>query len=228
VKRILVTGGAKRLGLALVEGLRADGHQVVAHGFRSGAGEDQVITADLRRPGAGEALIEEAARRLGGLDVLVNGACCYPKDSLESLTWEGFQEALTLGAWAPFELARAFFRRGKGGLILNVLDARMDDLEPERLAYHWSKRLLRDMTRELAVLMAPQVRVNAIAPGAVLPPEGLSPEFLEEARQACVLKRLPEVDGVLAAARYLIAGEHVTGEILRVCGGRHLRGRIYE
>jgi NAD(P)-dependent dehydrogenase (short-subunit alcohol dehydrogenase family) len=110
---------------------------------------------------------------------------------------------------------------------VNVLDARMVDYDQHHLAYHLSKRLLHDLTRVLSCELAPDIRVNGIAPGIILPDRPDDPVLIEKYRQATLLKRIGTPEEYVQALLFLITNEFVTGQVIFVDGGRHLRGRFY-
>jgi pteridine reductase len=242
-RKILVTGASRRLGAAMVESLvgrdwrvalHFNSSQDEAHDLASRHGDKVVLVqGDLAGPGGAQQVFQQALSRLGGLDALVNNASTFPEDGLRTMTRERFFDALAINTWAPFELSREFALKaglpGQDALpcVVNMLDCRMDDLDPRHVAYHWAKRLLRDMTREMALEFAPTVRFNAIAPGAILPPVGGMDDQLRLAIEASPLKRKGEIEDVIRALNYLLDADFVTGQIMYVDGGRHIKGDVY-
>ncbi|MCC7143864.1 MAG: SDR family oxidoreductase [Candidatus Eisenbacteria bacterium] len=238
-KRILVTGGAVRLGRALVESFAELGYEVAIHCHRHRAEADAlaarlepttracVFAADLRQPMEAQELIDRVEATLGPLSALVLSAGTFEATPIGALDTERVSEAIRLNLVAPLLLAtRAGQRmRERGhGSILALLDYSTERPRPEYLPYEVAKGGLETLVRGLARALAPEVRVNGLALGAVLLPEGSSIEFIERVRGASLLERLGTPGDVSEAARYLVDGApFVTGAILRIDGGRALR-----
>jgi NAD(P)-dependent dehydrogenase (short-subunit alcohol dehydrogenase family) len=241
----LVTGGARRLGRAVCEALALHGADVVVH-IRTSVEEAEaaaravadhgrrswILCADLEDLAAAEGLAQEAARLAGGnLHVLVNSASIFPAGTWADADAKSLTANMDVNAFAPFLLSRAFARIRGASNIVNFLDSRITDNDREHFAYHLSKRTLLDVTRLLALELAPAIRVNAVAPGLVLPPPGMAPEagaaYLEARHGTNPLDRHGEAQQVVDAVLFLLANDFVTGQVLYVDGGRHLRGNIH-
>lgn len=243
-KAALVTGGALRLGRAIAEALAREGADVVVH-HRSSAREAEqtavclralgvqawTAAADFAEPGQAEALWEraEALAGRGRLAVLVNSASLFPEDTLAGFTVSGLERSIRVNALAPVLLARRFAAApapgGRPGerVIVNLLDSRMRGRMKAHLSYQVSKRLLADFTRFLAVELAPAVRVNAVAPGMILAPAGLSEERQRRLAGTNLLGRWGEPADVVRAVLFLAQNDFVTGEVLFVDGGGALK-----
>ncbi|MCB9525145.1 MAG: SDR family NAD(P)-dependent oxidoreductase [Myxococcales bacterium] len=236
MKVALVTGGAKRIGRALVEGLAADGWFVYVHCFRSReaaaavvAGLPQggaVVQADLAAPD----LAEQVYAQIGAGPVptlLVNNASRFEFDAAPAATAASLDAHFQVNARAPILLAQALARHlpdGVDGHVVNLLDSKLEAPDPDYFAYTVSKFALDGATRLLARALAPRVRVNAIAPGAVLTGPELSPEGLARTAELVPLRRVPAVDELVTALRYLIQSPSLTGVVLPVDAGRRLAG----
>jgi NAD(P)-dependent dehydrogenase (short-subunit alcohol dehydrogenase family) len=233
-RRALVTGGAVRVGRAIALALAAAGFDVAIAFHRSTAaargtvrdverlgGRAHAVRADLRDARAARPLVARAVRALGGLDVLVNSAGVFRRVDVEDLNEEWLDEAYDVNVKAAVMAARAaaphMLRRG-GGAIVNV--ASVGGLRPWKayLPYCASKAALVMATRCLALALAPEIRVNAVAPG-ILDPPGAPAEL----RGRIPLGRFGEHAEAVRATLYL-AGEasYTTGEVLTVDGGRAL------
>ncbi len=236
----LVTGGARRIGRALALALAAEGLNVVIHCRSSRAEAAQaaeecrakgvrawVVCADLARAPEAEALVGRAIDAAGPLDALVNNASIFPKNTLADVTAEAFVENLQVNALAPFALARAFARQEREGSIVNMLDARILHYDALHAAYHVSKRALFTLTRMMALEFAPRVRVNAVAPGLIVPPPGEDESFLEKYASQNPLGRWGTTADVAAAALFLLRSPFVTGQVIFVDGGFHMKGSVY-
>lgn len=236
-----MTGGAHRVGRSISEALAADGYDLLIHFHSSGREADEAanscgelgarvrtVQADLRDPGQISALFEAAESEFGGLDLLVNSAAVFPRvDPLQAgaADWD---DVFALNARAPFLCCQhaARLMGEAGGAIVNIVDTGATEGWPSYVPYVASKAALASITRGLAVAFAPRIRVNGVAPGAVLLPES---ENDESARRAAagrsVLGRVGDPSDVAEAVVYLARAEYVTGEILRVDGGQHLKAR---
>jgi pteridine reductase len=234
----LVTGGARRVGRAITLALAARGARVAVHYHASAAeAEDTVrearalgaeawaVAADLREPEAPERLVRDVADRVGALDVLVNSAAVMIRTPLEDVTpaqWDGI---MALNLRAPFFCARAAadVMRERGGVIVNIADLAGLESWPAYIPHGISKAGVIQMTRALARTLAPAIRVNAIAPGAVLLPETWGAADAERLARTTPLRRIGTPEDVARAVLYLVEAEYVTGDTLIVDGGRHVR-----
>jgi NAD(P)-dependent dehydrogenase (short-subunit alcohol dehydrogenase family) len=228
-----VTGGGRGLGRAIVRRLAAEGAAVAfsyreseagalqeAEALRSQGVRVETMAADARRPGQMAAFVDEAARRLGGLDLLVNNVGVFRRVELDGLTEELLDEAFDVNVKAAVMASRsaAPHLRARRGAIVNV--ASLGGLRPWRayLPYCASKAALVMATQCLALALAPDVRVNAVAPGILEPPG--APDAL---RERIPLKRFGTTAEAVEAVLYLAtAATYTTGEVLSLDGGRRL------
>lgn len=231
----LVTGAAVRIGRAIALALGDAGMSVVVHYRRSEAEAAQLcqelarrhvrtwtVQGDFSDPAAAERVVERALRAAGSLDVLVNNASIFPRDALDTVTFDGFVDNLRVNAWAPFAASRAFARRIGRGHIVNLLDSRIDDVDWHHIGYILSKHVLAAMTRMMALAFAPNVAVNAVAPGLILPPPGASHDYIDALVETVPLARHGEPEQIARAVAYLATSDFITGEVIYVDGGRHL------
>lgn len=237
----LVTGAAKRLGRAIALTLADAGMDLVIH-FGSSAEQAERTAEDVRRlgrrattivaalddPSEAEVLFDRAGCEAGPIDLLVNNASVFPSDGLLDFTAESLQRNVQVNAMAPLLLARRFAAQGRDGCIVNLLDARMVDYDRQHVAYHLSKRMLHAITRMLAMELAPRVRVNAVAPGLVLEPEGKDADYLDRLAHTNPLNRHGSPQDVAEAVLFLARSGFVTGQTIYVDGGRNLRGNLYD
>ena len=141
--------------------------------------------------------------------------------------WPDWRAELFLTGASPFLVSRAWAARGARGAVTFLLDARMTDNDAGHAAYHSAKRMLLRATRLAARAFAPAVRVNAAAPGLVLPPDDADGELVDKARRAALLDRTGSPDALIDAILFLLRSAFITGEVLFVDGGRNLRGTVY-
>jgi pteridine reductase len=235
----LVTGGAVRVGRALVEALAEDGYAVVVHhhasaaegaelvdALRGAGGQAVSLGADLADAGQVERLAREAVGAFGGIDVLVNNASVFPVEALEETDGALWDHTLAVNLRAPFLLIRhlAPALRERRGSVVNLGDLAGVQAWEGYAAHSVSKAGLLHLTRVAARALAPEVRVNAIAPGTVLPPGTLGDGEVRRLAERAALRRNGSPADVVRALRYLLDGEFVTGTTLTVDGGRLLRG----
>jgi len=235
-KTVLLTGAARRIGHALALSLVNAGADVVIH-YRTSqqeAADTQaeiaslgrkafLLQADLADPSEASGLIARAWQ-FGPLYALVNNAAIFEPFTWENTTLEAWNRHLMINLTAPFLLSQAFAQAlgSEGsGRIVNLLDWRAARPGPDHLPYTVSKAALAALTHSLAAALAPRITVNALAPGAILPPASQAPP-------ADLLKHIParrwgDLSEVGQALIFLLDGPaYVTGEILTVDGGRHL------
>jgi len=239
-KVALITGSAKRVGKALALALAGEGcHLVVHYGRSADAAQETVaeikalgvkawaISADLNDEAAVNTLIPSALEQAGRLDILVNNASIFPPEDFlaaDSATWD---RNMMIHLKAPFLLGQAFARalpEGQPGKIINLLDAMAMRPQNHHFSYTISKYGLEGLTRAMAhALAARNIQVNGIALGAILPNVNDTPEQFAKLAQRIPARRTGSPEDVLKAMLYLLKdADFVTGEIIRVDGGRHL------
>ena len=239
-KRALITGGAKRLGRETALALARAGASLVIH-YNSSEAPAQALCeelealgatavplqANLDDPAAAEGLFREAWEALGGIELLVNNASIFPSGRLGEMSWTDLQDNLRINAWAPFLLMREFWRKVAGstssGSVVNLLDTRLVGGDLVHAAYHLSKATLGEITTLAALEFAPELRVNGVAPGAVLPPEEFGDAYLDGLTAELPLKKRGYPGDIAEATLYLLGASFVTGQLLFVDGGRHIR-----
>ena len=234
----LVTGAGRRVGRALAVGLGAQGMQVAVHyhasdrGARetadlvaSAGGTATLVSADLTKANAAEQIAHEVVERLGSLDVLVNSSAVMERTPLGDVTADAWDAMMALNLRAPFLLAQAAAPHlsQRHGAIVNIADLAAFETWPAYIPHGISKAGVVYMTRALARVLAPNVRVNAIAPGAVLLPDGWTEDDAAKLRASTPLARLGSPQDVVDAMLYLLHSDYVTGETVIVDGGRHVR-----
>ncbi|HUQ99163.1 MAG TPA: SDR family oxidoreductase [Gemmatimonadaceae bacterium] len=234
----LVTGAGTRVGRVIALALGRAGMRVGVHyatsqrGARDtadeiiGMGSDaRTLPGDLTDPATGPRLVEHTAKVFGRLDVLVNSAAIMLRSPVGEVLVEDWDAMFALNLRAPFFLCQSAARvmAERGGCIINIADLAAFEAWRGYIPHAITKAGLVQMTRGLAHALAPKIRVNAIAPGAVMLPEGTTPAESEKLISTTPLGRIGSADDVAQAVLYLISADFVTGETIIVDGGRHVR-----
>jgi len=186
-----------------------------------------LFQADLTQRDACERLFNQCLDSAGHVDAIINNASIFPQDTLKELTEHSLMENIRIHALAPYRLAMAMHEADQPGSVINMLDTRISDYDAQHVSYHLSKRMLYDLTRLLAMELAPTIRVNAIAPGLILPPEGEDTAYLETLAHTNPLNTFGDSDDIVRAALFLLDSPFVTGQTLYIDGGRHMKGKFY-
>lgn len=234
----LVTGAARRVGRHLALALASAGADVVIHYHQSQAEAEQaaaeaascgvrtaLVSGDLTDPQATSACVTAATAALESLSILINNASVF--EGGEALTtdlaqWQRHQQ---INLTAPFLLSQAFARQlpdGCDGDIVNLNDIRGLRPGADHFAYTVSKVGLHGLTRSLALALAPRIRVNELALGAVLPPEAASASYMHTLREEIPLRRFPRLTDVSTALLFLLENRSLTGQSIAIDGGRLL------
>ncbi len=243
-KVMLITGASQRIGAAIGRKAHSEGYRVVVH-YRTSATQAASLVESLNKSRADSAvslpadfadlthcsqLIEAAVSRWGRLDVLVNNASEFFPTPLGDIEPACLQQTFSANVFAPLLLTQAALPqlRSRNGAVVNILDIYAGVAHPDHSVYCASKAALSMLTRSLAVECAPDVRVNGVAPGAILWPDGQS-EITEQAK-AEMLKKIPlaktgKAEHIAAAVTYLCSAnaEFITGQTIAIDGGRTAR-----
>jgi NAD(P)-dependent dehydrogenase (short-subunit alcohol dehydrogenase family) len=240
MRAALVTGGSKRIGAAICRALAAEGTAVAIHCNRSvdeavslaaeleaAGSQAAVVEADLADPSQVTSLVERAAADIGPLDLLVNNASLFEYDDLASLDPERYLRHQAINALAPLLLSREFASQApeSGAAVVNILDQKLSNPNPDYLSYTASKQALGGLTSALAQQLAPNVRVNGVAPGLTLPSAHASAEAFAEVHGSNPLSRGVRPEDIAEAVIYLARAAAITGVVLHVDGGEHLAPR---
>ena len=238
LKTALVTGGARRIGKAIVDDLAAHGFAVAIHAntsldeaeamadtIRRQGGTAVALAADLSETAATERLIAEATEAIGPLGLLVNNASLFKPDSLDALDPDLWDRHFNVHVRAPSILVRDFARQlpaANSGLVVNIVDQRVWNPTPRYYSYTLSKAALWMATRTMAQALAPSIRVNAIGPGPSLPNERQDPRDFQQQVEGLILKTGPRLDEFGRTVRYLFESPSITGQMIALDGGQHL------
>ncbi len=234
-KAALVTGAAKRIGREIALALAADGFDIalhyghseneaeeVAERIRSGGRQCELFQADLTFTDDVLSLVPEIFDVFPGCKLLVNNASIFHRISFLETTSENFDDFFNIHVKAPFFLSQQFASYCAVGDIINILDTKVTQNLDAFFSYVLSKKTLYELTHMAAKALGPEIRVNAVAPGIILPSKESSNEDLNRMSQKLPLKRKGSVEDIISAVRFLINHPYLTGECLFVDGGEHL------
>jgi pteridine reductase len=237
-KTALVTGGAHRVGGAITRMLAAAGARV-AFTYHASTAEADMLLSELQTAGqtaralacdiadwqAVKMLSRQVEATLGPVEIIVNSASLFMPTPVPTDDISDWQRVSRVGIDGPFHICNAFvpgmLRQGQGAIV-NILDNSIWKPWPDFAAHAMAKGALAALTRQLAVDLAPTVRVNGVVSGPVLPPTGMTSGRVDAIATQTLLKRWGRPEHVAHAVRYLIEAEYVTGEMLRVDGGERL------
>lgn len=236
-KVAIVTGGAVRLGRALALALAEQGARLVIHYNSSTGPAEETLSqikalsdgiafqADLRQVSQVQTIIRRAMEHFGQVDVLINSAAIYEPGGIADTTEADWDRHFETNLKAPFFLCQAFAAQvgmEQPGHIINIADWRATRPRANYLAYTLTKAALITMTYSLAQALAPNIQVNAIAPGLILPPPGKDQAYLEQMAQTIPAHKAGSPEDIAKAMLFLLASDFITGEIIFVTGGEHL------
>jgi NAD(P)-dependent dehydrogenase (short-subunit alcohol dehydrogenase family) len=240
-RTVLITGAAKRVGAAIARRLAADGWNVIVHYNRSrteaedlaneirqSGGVCDIVQADLAFRADVETLMERCAALHGSVECLINNASVFYYDDISSVSWESLHDHLSSNLIAPVFLCRDFARRfngGTDGCIINILDQKVANLNPDFLSYTIGKIGLSGLTTTLAMALAGRIRVCGIAPGLALISGKQTQASFEKAWRAPPLGRGTTPDEIATCVQYVLASPSMTGNTVFLDGGESLAGR---
>lgn len=238
---VLITGAARRIGAAIARRLHADGDDLALH-YRGSSSDMRTLVGELEAARAGSTLMLQAdlavfdrlpelvaktVGHFGRLDALVNNASAFYPTAAGTTTPAQWEDLFAVNARAPFFLAQAAapHLRAARGAIVNIADVYAERPRADLTVYAASKDALLAVSRGLAVSLAPEVRVNAVSPGAILWPDGgIDPDVQSRLLAQTPLARVGDPDDIAGTVAWLL-GEcagYVTGQVIHVDGGRHI------
>lgn len=234
-KTALVTGGAKRIGRSVSVEIARMGYDVAIH-YNSSHKEAaeakseveklgvkcKLFRHDLSKAPGASSLMDEVTAEFPDLSVLVNNASTFREIRFAEVTEQSFNADLNVNFRSPFFLCQSFAKNVSRGLIINMLDSRISKVHNAHFVYNLSKKSLHHLTLMLAKELAPDIRVNAVCPGPILPAPGEDLNRLKEIASKIPLGEIGDTSYINQAVRYLITSEFTTGEVLFVDGGQHL------
>ena len=232
----LITGGSDRIGKAVAIHLAKEGYHLVLH-YNSAKEKAEnlqmhiestykvkveLLQINFLKENDFDRIFEDFKRKSITIEVLVNCASDFIPSSFNEQGSELFDKEMTINLKIPYLLTKAFARVFGKGNIINFVDTKVAKNKTVHLDYILSKKLLKDFTKISAVELAPNIRVNAIAPGLILPPEGKDESYLLNLAKDIPLKTIGNMDEILKAFQFILDSYFFTGQILYIDGGEHL------
>lgn len=232
----LITGGSDRIGKAVAIHLAKEGYHLVLH-YNSAKEKAEnlqmhiestykvkveLLQNNFLKENDFDRIFEDFKRKSITIEVLVNCASDFIPSSFNERGSELFDKEMTINLKIPYLLTKAFARVFGKGNIINFVDTKVAKNKTVHLDYILSKKLLKDFTKISAVELAPNIRVNAIAPGLILPPEGKDESYLLNLAKDIPLKTIGNLDEILKAFQFILDSYFFTGQILYIDGGEHL------
>jgi len=236
-KKIIITGGATRIGAAIAKALAGHGIKITIHYNKSEkevkklkteledfGSEIFLIKADLLKKIQVKKIIPFANKKMKGLDCLINNASIFEKDNLTNFNEKTFYNHMDVNLKAPALLTQDFkkYLKTKKGNIINIIDQRIFKLTPFFFSYTLSKTGLQTLTKTSALSLAPYIRVNGIAPGPTLKNKRQSQKHFKKQWKSLILEKKVSSENICETVKYFINNDSVTGQILSVDGGQSL------
>ena len=236
-KKIIITGGATRIGAAIANKLSGPNKEIVIHFNKSKSKAEDLkkklflkgskiylIKADLNKDSDLKKIIKFAKSKLKYFDCLINNASLFENDKLENFTSQSWEKHITTNLKAPAYLSKEFSKnvKGKNNNIINIIDQRVFKLTPFFFSYTLSKTGLYTLTKTSAMSLAPQIRVNGIAPGPTIKNKRQSMKHFKNQYLATPLKKQVNVDEVCNAVDFFIKNSSITGQVVALDSGQSL------
>ena len=231
----LITGGSQRIGRSVSLELAGMGYDIALHynlsykeavktktDIQKLGVKCEIFKSNLSNTSGASALIKKVVKKFPDLNILVNNASIFEEIRFLEVTEKQFDLDFNINFKAPFFLSQHFAKNIKSGMIINMLDARISKVHNAHFVYNLSKKSLHQLTLMLARELGPEIRVNAICPGPILPAPGDDGKELKKIAAKTPLKKVGDTSYINAAVRYLITNHFITGEVLFVDGGQHL------
>lgn len=232
---VLITGAAKRVGHAIALHFAREGHDVALHYHRAHteaeqAAEEiralgvecQLFAADLSDHMVYDGLIAQAQEAFPRLSVLVNNASVFDQGRFQESDHELYTREFRINTEAPIFLTQSFAKRVTRGAVVNMLDTKITDYKHSYFFYLLSKKTLAEFTKMAAVELGPDIRVNAVCPGHILPSEGWGENYQKRLEPMLPLKKIATLDAVVRSVYSLADNTSLTGQFLFVDGGESL------
>ena len=236
-KKIVITGGANRIGRSIALELANYETQIVIHYSKSFIAAKKLkvelenlgsvvhlLKADLNNFRQTQGIISYAYKKMKGLNCLINNASIFENDNLVNFSEKSFLNHMNVNLKAPAILIRDFAKkyRGKDGNIVNIIDQRVEKLTPSFFSYTLSKSCLATLTKTSAMKLAPNIRVNAVSPGPTIKNKRQSEKHFKKQWKSTILEKKVDTKNVSSAVKFLINNSNITGQVINVDSGQRL------
>ena len=236
-KKIIITGGATRIGAAIAESLASYDTEISIHYNKSKSaasklknkleklgGKIFLLKADLNNLNQTQSLLKIAYKKMKGVDCLINNASIFENDNLQNFSEKSFTKHININLKAPAILTQNFKKilKKSEGCIINIIDQRVEKLTPFFFSYTLSKSSLVTLTKTSAMKLAPNIRVNAISPGPTLKNSRQSEKHFKKQWRSILLKKKVDLKSICEGVKFLIKNENITGEIINIDSGQRL------
>jgi len=237
-KNLLITGAATRVGKAIALHFAEKGWNIALHYFRSSSKAKELkkiieqncvkvalIKADLKNPKQVEKIIPLAKKKLGAIDCLINNAALFEKDDISNFTAKSWNDHFNINLLAPTILTKQFAKQASKKTvsnIINIIDQRIFNLTPFFMSYTISKSGLQTLTKTMAMRLAPNIKVNAIAPGPTIKSKRQTDRHFRNQVKSTLLKKSVRLEDICDTVEFLINNNSITGQIVAVDSGQNL------
>jgi len=237
VNKIIITGGATRIGAAIAKSLADYETAITIHynnsktnalklkkELESLGSEVYLLKIDLNNFKQTQKLLRLAYKKMKGLNCLINNASLFENDNLQNFTEKSFTRHLNVNLKAPSILIQNFKKllKNSEGNVINIIDQRVEKLTPYFFSYTLSKSSLVTLTKTAAMRLAPNIRVNGISPGPTLKNKRQSESHFKKQWKSVLLKKSVKLDSICDGVKFLMKNENVTGEIINIDSGQRL------
>ena len=236
-KKIIITGGATRIGAAIAESLANYDTEISIHYNKSKnaalklkkkleklGGQIYLLKADLNNLKQTQTLLKLANRKMKGIDCLINNASIFENDNLQNFSEKSFTKHININLKAPAILTQNFKKilKKSEGCVINIIDQRVEKLTPFFFSYTLSKSSLVTLTKTSAMKLAPNIRVNAISPGPTLKNLRQSENHFKKQWKSVLLKKKVDLKNICNGVKFLIENKNITGEVINIDSGQRL------
>ena len=236
-KKIIITGGATRIGAAIAESLAGYDTEISIHYNKSKSAASKLknkleklgskiylLKADLNNFNQTQSLLKVAYKKMKGVDCLINNASIFENDNLQNFSEKSFTKHININLKAPAILTQNFKKilKKSEGCIINIIDQRVEKLTPFFFSYTLSKSSLVTLTKTSAMKLAPNIRVNAISPGPTLKNSRQSEKHFKKQWKSILLKKKVDLKSICDGIKFLIKNNNITGEIINIDSGQRL------
>ncbi len=236
----LITGGAVRIGKEIALALAREGVNLIIHYNKANREAQNTVNilkkhrikaekikADFSKPKQVEKLFDKIKEKKIKIDILINNAAIFYPSTFRNIESEEFIKTYLINAYTPLALSKFFAKQTIKGDIINILDSRIKGINKKYLTYSLSKKTLHDITKLLAVELAPSIKVNAIAPGLILAQKDDNWDKSKLYNKRTLLKKKGKIADIIYGIMFLLKNPFITGETIFIDGGQKLISNIY-